>query len=191
MPVVEKSLTNQTLRDVGRGCCATAYQHSITTKKLKKEKKSLLLLQVLIWAVMGWGAGKVLKPFFGGQAFPLLLISHHSVIFALAFREHRRAFIPPEQPVSSAFCLPARVFWRFDFEIPVPWIPETTILGTLLLILEARLLMLAVGCSWPMIFCCKGHLAVIRYENPLSFSQREAGTQEARSALPGGNVSSG
>ena len=93
---------------------------------------------------------------FQRTSFPLLLlISHPSVIFALAFGEHRRAFVPAVQPISSAFCLHAKVFWAFIFGIPVPWIPKTTILCTLLLILEARLLMPVLNCPWPVILYCK------------------------------------
>lgn len=84
----------------------------------------------------------------------LLLISCHSVIFALAFGEHRRTLSHPCSQ-SSAFCLPAKVFWTFIFEIPVPWIPKTTISCTLLLILEAWVLMPVLNCSWPIIFYCK------------------------------------
>lgn len=63
MPVVEKSLTNQTSWDIGRDCRATGYQCSITIKK----EKSLLLLQVPISSGLRCGEG--FKPVFGGQAF--------------------------------------------------------------------------------------------------------------------------
>lgn len=86
MPVVEKSLSNQTFWELCRGCCATVGSAPMSRDGLS------------CWEDFAASSQRT--------GFPLvLLISCHLVTFALAFGEHR-TFIPPvsQCPLCSA-CL--------------------------------------------------------------------------------------
>lgn len=102
--MAEKSLTTN---PYGRYVGAAVPQHINVGVQLKKKKKKSPASTGTHLSSDGLRCEEGFEASFWRTSFPLLLlISRHSVIFALAFGECRRTFTPPMQPTSSAFCLP-------------------------------------------------------------------------------------
>lgn len=84
------------------------------------------------WTGMGWAAWEGFAASFQRTGFPLvLLISCVATQLSLGdlclgIWGAQNIYLTCEL-MSSAFCLPAEVFWPFIFGIPVCWIPKTSI----------------------------------------------------------------